>query len=69
VTGESETKLGGQKWGCWHSLLEIKEGGQVAGQYVFCSLSDGLVLQVTTSHGFSCNSLDLKYFLFKNILK
>jgi hypothetical protein len=52
VTGE---KLGGQKWGCWHSLLEIKEGGQVAGQYVFCSLSplslslslsDGLVLQV-----------------------
>jgi len=33
VTGESEAQLGGKKWGCWHSLLEIKEGGQVAGQY------------------------------------
>jgi hypothetical protein len=48
VTGE---KLGGQKWGCWRSLLEIKEGGQVAGQYVFCSLSLSLWWIGTPSTG------------------
>jgi len=51
VTGESEAKLGGKKWGCWHSLLEIKEGGQVAGQYVFCSLSLSLSLMDWYSQG------------------
>ena len=67
VTGESETKLGGQKWGCWHSLLEIKEGGQVR-FLLSLPLSDGLVLQVQDVWKYNSN-YSLKYYLFKNILK